>query len=96
MNKTATPKRNNLLAGTMSNRLEELYDYEKWSINIILISFVLFFCGLFLSYLSLENPLTDFIYEYYLDPIIAEETSDAGYNTINTMTYAFILAMFVV
>ena len=96
MNKTATPKRNNLFAGTMSNRLEELYDYEKWSINIILISFVLFFCGLFLSYLSLENPLTDFIYEYYLDPIIAEETSDAGYNTINTMTYAFILAMFVV
>lgn len=80
----------------MSNHLEELYDYEKWSINIILISFALFFCGLFLSYLNLENPLTDFIYEYYLDPIIAEETSDAGYNTINTMTYAFILAMFVV
>ena len=95
-NETATPKRSSLFAGTMSNRLEELYDYERWSINIILASFILFFSGLFLSFLNIENPLTEFIYDYYLDPIIAEETSDAGYNTINTLTYAFILAMFVV
>ena len=95
-NKTATPKRNNLFGSTMSNHLEELYDYERWAINIILISFTLFFSGLFLSFLNVDNPLTEFIYDYYLDPIIAEETSDAGYNTVNTMTYAFILAMFVV
>ena len=95
-NKTATPKRNNLFGSTMSNHLEELYDYERWAINIILISSTLFFSGLFLSFLNFDNPLTEFIYDYYLDPIIAEETSDAGYNTVNTMTYAFILAMFVV
>ena len=80
----------------MPNHLEELYDYEKWAINIILVSFVLFFSALFLSLLNIENLLTDFVYEYYLDPIIAEGNSDAGYNTINTLTYAFILAMFVV
>jgi uncharacterized membrane protein len=80
----------------MSNHLEELYDYERWAINIILISSTLFFSGVFLSFLNFDNPLTEFIYDYYLDPIIAEETSDAGYNTVNTMTYAFILAMFVV
>tara|TARA_B100001559_G_scaffold249370_1_gene212729 strand:+ start:512 stop:1849 length:1338 start_codon:yes stop_codon:yes gene_type:complete len=93
---TATPKHNRLFAGTMPNHLEELYDYERWAINIILASFILFFSGLFLSLLNIENPLTEFIYDYYLDPIIAEETSDAGYNTVNTLTYAFILAMFVV
>ena len=95
-NETATPKHSSLFAGTMPNHLEELYDYERWSINIILVSFILFFSGLFLSFLNIENPLTEFIYDYYLDPIIAEETSDAGYNTVNTLTYAFILAMFVV
>ncbi|MFQ3344008.1 MAG: DUF63 family protein [Candidatus Poseidoniales archaeon] len=80
----------------MPNHLEELYDYEKLSINIILATSIIFLIGLFLNFLDFSNPLTDFIYEYYLNPIFDEEFSDAGYNTVNTMTYAFILAMFVV
>ncbi|MFQ3321513.1 MAG: putative membrane protein [Candidatus Thalassarchaeaceae archaeon] len=80
----------------MPNHLEELYDYEKLSINIILASTIIFSCGLLLNFLDFPNFLTDFIYEYYLNPILAEKTSDAGYNSVNTITYAFILAMFVV
>lgn len=96
MNEAITPKRKKHFAGLMLNQIEELYDYEKLAINIILVSSGLFFIGIFLGELDFTNPLTDFIYEYYLDPIIGEESNDKSYNTINTITYAFILAMFVV
>ena len=46
--------------------------------------------------MDFSNPLSDFVYKYYLDPIIGESTGDSGYNMVNTMTYGIVLAMFVV
>ena len=56
----------------------------------------LFFIGVFLSAMDVSNPLSDFVYTYYLDPIIGESTGDSGYNMVNTMTYGIVLAMFAV
>ena len=56
----------------------------------------LFFIGVFLSAMDVSNPLSDFVYTYYLDPIIGESTGDSGYNMVNTMTYGVVLAMFAV
>ena len=46
--------------------------------------------------MDFSNPLSDFVYKYYLDPVIGESTGDSGYNMVNTMTYGIVLAMFVV
>ena len=56
----------------------------------------LFFIGVFLSAMDVSNPLSDFVYSYYLDPIIGESTGDSGYNMVNTMTDGIVLAMFAV
>ncbi len=80
----------------MSNLLEELEDYERWSINVLYaVGFLLFF-GLALDQMSIDNILTDSIYKYYLDPITGEATGDSGYNLVNTATYAIVLGMFVI
>ena len=80
----------------MSNLLEELEDYERWSINVLYaVGFLLCF-GLSLDQMSIDNILTDSIYKYYLDPITGEATGDSGYNIINTVTYAIVLGMFVI
>ena len=80
----------------MSNLLEEMEDYERWSINLLcLIGFVLF-SGIMLGEMSIDNFLTDSIYQYYLDPINGEATGDSGYNIVNTATYAIVLGMFVI
>ena len=80
----------------MTNPLEEMYDYEEWATKALLLVAGLFFGGIALNVLDVENPLTDFLYQYYLDPIIEESSSDAGYNLFNTMTYAIVLALFAV
>ncbi|GIT41667.1 MAG: hypothetical protein Ct9H300mP10_06770 [Methanobacteriota archaeon] len=49
-----------------------------------------------LNLLNVDNPLTDFLYEYYLDPVLSESSGDAGYNVANTLTYAIVLALFAV
>ncbi len=73
-----------------------MYDYEEWATKALLLVAGLFFGGIALNVLDVENPLTDFLYQYYLDPIIEESSSDAGYNLFNTMTYAIVLALFAV
>ena len=78
----------------MANPLEEMYDYEKWATNALLLVGGLLFGAVALNVLGIENPLTDFLYQYYLDPIIGESSSDVGYNTINTLTYAALLGLF--
>ncbi len=80
----------------MTNPLEEMYDYEEWATKALLLVAGFFFGGIALNVLDVENPLTDFLYQYYLDPIIEESSSDAGYNLFNTMTYAIVLALFAV
>ena len=71
----------------MSNLLEELEDYERWSINVLYaVGFLLCF-GLALDQMSIDNILTDSIYKYYLDPIAGEANSDSGYNIINTLKH---------
>ena len=80
----------------MSNPLEEMYDYEEWATKALLLVAGLVFSGVALNFLSVENPLTDFLYEYYLNPVLNESSNDAGYNLANTMTYAIVLALFAV
>ncbi len=80
----------------MTNPLEEMYDYEEWATKALLLVVGLVFGGLALNFLSVENPLTDFLYEYYLNPVLNESSNDAGYNLANTMTYAFVLILFAV
>ena len=78
----------------MFNPLEEMYDYEEWATKALLLVAGLVFGGIALSFLSVENPLTDFLYEYYLDPVISESSGDASYNVVNTVTYAIVLGGF--
>ena len=80
----------------MTNPLEEMYDYEEWATKALLLVAGLFFGGIVLNVLDVENPLTDFLYQYYLDPVIEESSSDSGYNLFNTMTYAIVLILFAV
>ena len=80
----------------MMNHLEEWYDYEQTVIKALSAIMTLFFAGFALHELDIENPLSDFVYQYYLDPIIGESTGDSGYNMVNTMTYGIVLAMFAI
>ena len=72
-----------------------LYDYEKWSIYALTAITVILLSALSLNVLDIPNPLTDFVTEYYVDPILDESGGDAGYNETNTITYAVVLALFV-
>ncbi|MAK89145.1 MAG: hypothetical protein CL995_03105 [Euryarchaeota archaeon] len=72
-----------------------LYDYEKWSIYALTAITVLLLSAFSLNILDIPNPLTDFVTEYYVDPILDESGGDAGYNETNTITYAVVLALFV-
>ena len=80
----------------MANPLEEMYDYERWAMNIIIGIIGLVFAGIALKSLQIQNPLSDFLYEYYIDPVLQESSSDAGYNVPNTLTYAILLALFAI
>ena len=72
-----------------------LYDYEKWSIYALTAITAILISALSLNILDISNPLTDFVTEYYVDPILDESGGDAGYNETNTITYAVVLALFV-
>jgi len=78
------------------NPLEEWLDYERVIIQALTVVIGLFFAGIALNELSVANPLTDFVYTYYLDPISGESTGDSGYNMVNTMTYGIVLTMFAI
>ena len=80
----------------MANPLEEMYDYERWATNIIILVIGLVFAGITLESVEIENPLSDFLYDYYIDPVLQESSSDAGYNVPNTLTYALLLALFAI
>jgi hypothetical protein len=67
------------------NPLEEWLDYERVIIQALTVVIGLFFAGIALNELSVANPLTDFVYTYYLDPISGESTGDSGYNVSNTL-----------
>jgi len=78
------------------NPLDELYDYEEWATKALLLVTGLLFAGMALNLLNVDNPLTDFLYEYYLDPVLSESSGDAGYNWVNTLTYGIVLTLFAV
>ena len=80
---------------TMENPLEEMESYELWATYFLYLVGGILFVGLALDQMSVENPLTDSIYEFYLDPILGEATGDSGYNNVNTITYAIVLGAFV-
>ena len=79
----------------MYNPLEELHPYEKWAINALVTVFALIFAGLSLHFLGISNPLSEALFQYFVDPIRGESTGDSGYNNYNTMTYALVLGLFV-
>ena len=79
----------------MNGRNYGLYDYEKWSIYALAAITTLLFSALFLNILDITNPLTDFVTNYYVNPVLDESGGDAGYNVTNTVTYAVVLALFV-
>ena len=79
----------------MNNTGYVLYDYEKWSIYALTAITAILLSALSLNILDISNPLTDFVTEYYVDPILDESGGDAGYNETNTITYAVVLALFV-
>ena len=80
----------------MANPLEEMYDYERWATNVIIAAIGLVFAGIALKSLEIENPLSLFLYDYYINPVLQESSSDAGYNVPNTLTYAILLALFAI
>ena len=80
----------------MANALEEMYDYERWATNAIIAVTGLVFAGIALKALESPNPFSDFLYAYYIDPVLQESSSDAGYNVPNTLTYAILLALFAI
>ena len=52
--------------------------------------------GLGLHEIEVDNPLSDSLFKYYIDPIVGESSGDSGYNMVNTMTYAIVMALFAV
>ncbi|DAC37092.1 MAG TPA: DUF63 family protein, partial [Candidatus Poseidoniales archaeon] len=73
-----------------------MYDYERWATNAIIAVIGLVSAGIALESFDIENPLSDFLYDYYIDPVLQESSSDAGYNIPNTLTYAILLALFAI
>ena len=80
----------------MLNPLDEPHEYETWSINALVGVFMLILLGLGLEWIDFENPLSDGLFEFFIDPIRGESTGDSGYNMVNTMTYAIVLGLFAV
>ncbi|HJM18117.1 MAG TPA: DUF63 family protein [Candidatus Thalassarchaeaceae archaeon] len=80
----------------MYNPLDEMYPFERWAVNGIIAVSVLVMVGLGLHEIEVENPLSEALYKYYIDPVIGESSGDSGYNMVNTMTYAVVMALFVV
>ena len=83
----------------MKYPFEDMYDFERWSTNLLIIISFLFFSGIFMMWADFENPLSNFLSTYFLDQIINEGTSgtgDSDYNLVNTFTYAFVLMLFVI
>ena len=79
----------------MGDSWEELYDYEKWSIYALMGISLAFFAALGLDSLDVNNPLTEMVMEFYIEPVLNDAGTDAGYNRVNTITYAVVLALFV-
>ena len=80
----------------MYNPLEEMYVFERWAINALLVVAFLLAIGLGLHGLEVANPISDTLFEFFLDPIMGESTGDSGYNVVNTLTYALVLGLFVI
>lgn len=80
----------------MHSPLEEMYSYERWAINALLVVVFLVAVGVGLHEIGADNPLSESLYQHYLDPIVGESSGDSGYNYYNTITYAVVLGLFVV
>ena len=78
------------------NPFETLYDYEKWAIRILTIILLIFGFGFGSHFVGFNNPISDFIFKYFIDSIINETSGDSGYNYVNTAGYGLGLALFVV
>ena len=80
----------------MLNPLDETHVYERWAINALISVFLLILLGVGLDWADVKNPLSDSLFEYFVDPIRGESTGDSGYNNVNTATYAIVLGLFVI
>ena len=62
----------------MLNPLDELHVYERWAINALISVLLLILLGLGLDWAEVKNPLTDSLFEYFVDPIRGESTETLG------------------
>ena len=81
---------------SVNNPLDDTHEYEKWATNALIATFFLIFLGLGLEWAGVENFLSDVMNQYFIDQIRGESTGDSGYNTVNTVTYAVVLGLFVI
>ncbi len=80
----------------MLNPLDERHSYETWAINALVGVMLLILLGLGLEWIEVDNPLSDGLFEFFIDPIRGESTGDSGYNPVNTATYAVVLGLFAI
>ncbi|MBV43543.1 MAG: hypothetical protein CMA54_02010 [Euryarchaeota archaeon] len=82
--------------GDPSHGFDEMYVWERWAVNALSLTLLLIFTGIGLVWAGVENPLSEALFEFFIDPIRGESVGDSGYNTVNTMTYALVLGLFVI
>ncbi len=75
---------------------EQWSGFERAAAGIIAMVGVLATAALLLSSSMPDNILTTILNEYFLGPVLAESSADAGYNTVNTVTYSVLLILFVI
>ena len=56
----------------MYNPLDELYPFERWANNGIMLVAAILLIGLGLHEIEVDNPLSDSLFKYYIDPIVGE------------------------
>ena len=79
--------------GDPSHGFDEMYVWERWAVNALSLTLLLIFTGIGLVWAGVENPLSEALFEFFIDPIRGESVGDSGYNTVNTMTYALVLCL---
>jgi len=75
---------------------DQLSPLERIAILMLSIVGLLVAAAVLLHDSNPTNPLSQILYQYFLGPVLAESSADAGYNQVNTFTYAVVLILFVI
>ena len=69
--------------GDPSHGFDEMYVWERWAVNALSLTLLLIFTGIGLVWAGVENPLSEALFEFFIDPIRGESVGDSGYNTVD-------------